>query len=418
MKNWTNLKEEIIDKGYCTSCGTCIGICPENIIYFDGKKIRGNIENCTNCGLCIKICPGKSFDFKKFNKEVFNVNYKDLSVNLGYCNAIYRGYSNDPLIRKNGASGGIVTSILVYLLENKIIDGAITISKVKNLPYKFDVKISVTVDEMIKSSQSKYVLIPTNKIIKQLKQLRGKYAYVGLPCQIQGMRKLEKIDPELISKIYIYIGLFCGFNMYFEGTEFLLKKMGIKKVDIKKLEYRSKENITGFRVITKSNKKYFIDKDSYNFLNMLYSPRRCWLCYDLTNEFADISVGDAWEKNGRGWSRIIVRSTRGKKIIDKLLLNKDICLEKSEENDIYTTQKQLLEYKKKWFWLRTKLMANKPNYNLLQKKLSLYENFIAFLFYFCLVIGKNKILRYLIYIIPLKYIKKLSKMFSQGFKKI
>lgn len=418
MKNWINLKEEIIDKGYCTSCGTCIGVCPEDVIYFDGEKIKGNIENCINCGLCIKVCPGKSFDFKKFNKELFNVNYKDLNMDLGYYNAIYRGYSNNPLIRRNSASGGITTSILVYLLENKIIDGAITISKVKNLPYKFDVKISVTVDEIIRSSQSKYVLIPTNKIIKQLRQLKGRYAYIGLPCQIQGMRKLEKICLELTSKICIYIGLFCGFNMYFEGTEFLIKKMGIKKDDIEKLEYRAKENITGFRVITKSNKKYFIDKDSYNYLNILYSPKRCWLCYDFTSEFADISIGDAWGKNGKGWSRVIVRTAEGKKIIDELLLNENIYLEKSEENDIYTTQKQLLKYKKKWFWLRTKLMANIPNYNLPQKKLSLCENFIAFLFYLCLLIGKNKILRGLIYVVPIKYINKISKIMCQGFKKV
>ena len=194
--------------------------------------------------------------------------------------------------------------------------------------------------------------------------------------------------------------------------------MGIKKDEIKKLEYRAKENITGFRVITKSNKKYFIDKDSYNYLNILYSPKRCWLCYDLTSEFADISIGDAWEKNGKGWSRVIVRTEKGKKLIDELLLNKNIYLEKSEENDIYTTQKQLLKYKKKWFWLRTKLMANIPNYNLTQRKLSLYESFIAFLFYICLVAGKNKILKYLIYIIPIKYINKISKIVCQGLKKL
>lgn len=408
MKNWINLKSSIIDKKLCTSCGTCIGMCPTNAITFEDGKIIGDIKKCINCGLCIDNCIGDGFDYKYFNKLVFNADLEEINLDIGYYKKIYSGYSTTPNIRKNASSGGIVTEILIGLMEKGVIDGAVTISQNAKIPYKFEVKIAKSIDEIINSSQSKYVIVPTNEIIKEITKLEGRYAFVGLPCQIQGMRKLTEKRNDIGSKIFVYIGLFCGFNIEFGGTQFLLDKLGIRNEDICKLEYRAKEETTGLRIKT-NKEKIFLDKHSYNFINVLYSPKRCWKCYDLTSEFADISVGDAWEKGNLGWSRVITRTDKGEEIIQNLFKDRRIYIENSCEEDIYSTQKQLIDYKKKWFWIRKQLMKNFPSYNIDTIKLNNKDKIKAYVFYLILLLGKTNIVRILVKLVPFNLVGKLSK---------
>jgi ferredoxin len=50
-----------IDTSECTSCGTCVSVCPARIIELDADKrpkvIDGREESCINCGHCSSICP-------------------------------------------------------------------------------------------------------------------------------------------------------------------------------------------------------------------------------------------------------------------------------------------------------------------------------------------------------------------------
>lgn len=418
MKNWNNLKKEVIDKELCTYCGTCIGVCPKDVIRFNNDKIIKNNNNCISCGLCFENCPGIEYDFEYYNQAVFNKSHKNVNRDIGYYKRIYRGYSNNQNIREKGASGGIVTNILISLLNKGLIDGAAVISNKDDSNNEFNVKVATTVDEIIDAAQSKYCIVPTNEVVKELKRLDGKYAYVGLPCQIQGMRKLEKNDSDLSSRIYIYIGLFCGFNLYNEGTNFLLDKMNINKNDIKKIEYRARKNdVSGFKVIKKNDEDVFIDKHSYSYLNILFSPKRCWKCYDLTSEFADISVGDAWEKKEHGWSRIIVRSPKGQELIKTLQSSGSLYLENSSIDDIYKTQSQLIDYKKKGFWVRKKLINDFPDYNICNlEKLSFKDKSIGLIFYIILKLGKISLIRKFIYILPMNIVSGLSK-FARAYLK-
>ncbi|MBW2309011.1 MAG: 4Fe-4S binding protein [Deltaproteobacteria bacterium] len=58
-KNFSDLKKNIIDKGLCTSCGTCVGVCPVGCIHFDYDQEEPVLEDsCTSCGVCFQVCPG------------------------------------------------------------------------------------------------------------------------------------------------------------------------------------------------------------------------------------------------------------------------------------------------------------------------------------------------------------------------
>ena len=54
-------------------------------------------------------------------------------------------------------------------------------------PYHGEVFIARTYEELLESQQSKYIVIPVNAILKEVKDLPGKYAMAVLPCQIHGL---------------------------------------------------------------------------------------------------------------------------------------------------------------------------------------------------------------------------------------
>lgn len=307
MNGFDILKNTVIDKNLCCFCGTCIGMCPTNYIGYENEVIIKAGNNCIDCHRCIKSCPGKDFDFKYYNAKLFS--QLPESIHGYYCD-IYKGYTG----LKEVSSGGFATTIALYLLKEKYIDGVIGVIQ-QNLDV--EVKILKTKSEILSAAQSKYVFVPVNKIIKEILANDGKYLFIGLPCQIQGIRKAADVDRRITNRVYMYISIFCGFNLSIDATKFLVKKSKIKEKEINSIEYRAKYgNETGFLLKGEKN-NFFINKHGYTILNMFFSKERCWKCYDYTGEFADISLGDAWEmENG---SRIIIRTNLGGEILQSMM---------------------------------------------------------------------------------------------------
>ena len=214
-------------------------------------------------------------------------------------------------IIKNASSGGVVTTILINALEKKIIDAAIVIGMNKKDPHLYEVKIAKTKEEIIKAAGSKYVLINFQDILKKIKENKDKkLAITGLPCHIRILRKLKKENVKLL------VGLFCGYNMPLEATSFFLKKLNIKSKDIKELKYRGGKYPGGFFVKLKNGKTKLLPKHYYDFLNLMYVPKKCLNCKDYTNELADVSVGDSWGYNN--CSLMIIRNKNIKSLINNL----------------------------------------------------------------------------------------------------
>jgi electron transfer flavoprotein alpha subunit len=48
-----------IDYNLCGKCLGCAMICPEELYYIEGEKLK-IAEGCTDCGNCIECCPVKA----------------------------------------------------------------------------------------------------------------------------------------------------------------------------------------------------------------------------------------------------------------------------------------------------------------------------------------------------------------------
>lgn len=405
--HFDKLRNEVIDQGLCTKCGTCMGVCPTKCIIMEDGGIRKGAGKCIDCGRCMESCPGKFFDYHKYNKEIYGKEYKATGI-LGTYRNIYVGHSVSETVRRKAASGGIVTEIAAYLIKNGLVDGVVTVAGSGN-GLEFDVRIARSVQEVYDAAQSKYAIIPVNKVIRRIREEKGRYAYIGLPCQVQGIRKAMDNDLLLRERIFIIIGLFCGFNMSFGATEYLIAKSGIKKDEIVGLSYREKRgDETGFYV-TDGKKEFFVKKHEYTFLNLFYAPKRCLMCYDYAAEFSDVSVGDAWEL-GLGWSRVIARTDHGQKILEELHENGAILIQASNQEDIEKSQRKIIDHKKRHIWYRWKRYKNVPEINIGEKPDGIREGVKGKVLNGIMAIGGSIIGRKLLYLVPFGLLRTVSRI--------
>ncbi|MEM3702983.1 MAG: Coenzyme F420 hydrogenase/dehydrogenase, beta subunit C-terminal domain [Candidatus Bathyarchaeia archaeon] len=352
-----NIKN-VVDLGLCTGCGTCAGICPFEALRMcvSAGLVIPEIDEkrCTGCGLCAKCCPGYSADFRALNLEFFGVQPKD--VFLGNFLGCFVGHSNDYDVRFNSASGGVVTQLLIFALEQGIIDGAIVTRMRRDNPLLPESFIARTKEEIVSASKSKYCPTSPNEVLKQVLKEDGRYAFVGLPCQIHGVRKAEMNVKGLSDKIVLHIGLFCSHTVNFDGTRFLLRKLGVMPELVEEIAYRGC-GWPGSMFVKLKNGGHFTFPyvGGWNaywpiFSSFFFTPLRCLMCLDELNEFADISVGDAWLKEFKGErigeSIIVVRTNIGRKLLESAFYDGVISLEPIDPLKVRKSQAEPLKFKK------------------------------------------------------------------------
>ena len=350
----------VVDKHLCTACGGCCGVCPEEAIRMeiDAYGIYTpiiNLEKCSECGLCVQVCPGHEFNYWEYQERVFNA--KEVDPAIGHYIDLWAGETTDPEIHYKSQSGGLISAMLIYCLEKGIADGAVVTRWSKSDPFKPEVYIAKNREEVLDAVGSKYNPIPAAKILRELINLDGKYIFVGTPCQIQSLRKAEKLFPQLRKKVMLYLGLHCAkvFNYHYHDQ--IIYKIKDTKNNINSFRFRDKAWRgwpCDMRLINKNGQVYNLTGPfSRSWAWSFFSNYRCQLCFDKFNEFSDISCGDCrvaskygttnlkdvYYKNNPGKSDIVIRSQRGKVLFDSLVQGGYFKAEPTERADIIKTVK-------------------------------------------------------------------------------
>jgi len=287
------------------------------------------------------------------NIFVFNRSASDDLI--GNYMRFYVGHAKDSSIYQSGQSGGLVTALLAFALEKGVIDGAVVTRMGRDNPLLPEVIIAKNKKELLSAARSKYCSAPVNIKVKEILKADGKYAVVELPCQMYGLRKLEKLMPELKGKIVLHMGLFCSHVLSLKVISFLSHKAGVEKEDIVKFDYRAKEwrGWPGDVLFKLENgtKKFLLRK--YRMITKsFFIPWRCKMCYDHVNEFADVSFGDAWLpkviKCRKGETIVITRTDRGERLIQEAKEEGVIEIEEVSRATLMQAQKRSIIRKKNW----------------------------------------------------------------------
>lgn len=417
---------EVVDSGLCTGCGTCAGVCPSSAIKMIKNDSKGiylpklDNEKCSNCGICHKVCPGHAVDFKQLNSEIFGKESKDVLIG-NYINC-YTGHAVTHDIRYNSSSGGLITQLLIFALEEGMIDGALVTRMKRDRPLEPEPVIARTKEEIIESSKSKYCPVPANIALKEiLKSKKGeRFAVVGLPCHIHGIRKARQINKKLREKIVLHLGIFCNHTPNFWGTELLLERLHVKKEDVIKLDYRGEGWPGSMKICLKDGEISILLPDYWSFLgSYFFFPNRCLMCSDEVCELADISFGDAWLpeflEDKVGASIIIVRNMAGKKLLERATSAGKLELNEINVKKVIQSQISMLYFKKKNLNSRIKLLKKNIKYSNALESDTL-DCFLA-LFPYLNTYTSKSFLRVLLKYIPPKIIRLYGVLFSKIYSK-
>jgi coenzyme F420 hydrogenase subunit beta len=362
-------KEQILDKlmaikaeGGCHRCGTCVGVCPSAALGIDSDcypQIKDR-SACIGCGKCLKVCPSSDFDCNAFTQKKHEY---DFNLTHGFFDSAILAHATNKVIRETGSSGGFVTQILLSLLNSGEIDGALVVGNRENEEQIWSGKpqIARTADQIIAAAQSKYTIASTNSVLSEIIKVDGRYAAVGLPCQIQGIKKAISLDKRLAERIVLTIGLFCHSTLTPEAYKSVWDILKIDEAH-RFIPRLGKHPGTPYLEMINGEKKplYFPEKKGFrpnstemlNVLFRLYTQQRCFLCHDALSEFADISVGDPYlpEPQGvslkDGWSFALIRSELGRKALDLSLQRGDIVIKELSQAEALKCNAVMIREKK------------------------------------------------------------------------
>ncbi|MBI2839058.1 MAG: Coenzyme F420 hydrogenase/dehydrogenase, beta subunit C-terminal domain [Acidobacteria bacterium] len=361
------LRREVIDTGLCTRCGSCVGVCPPGAIEFREPlgvslpAIRDSAA-CEGCpGHCYTGCSGGAVHFPTL--AAFTHGRQPANPYLGVFQSLYVGHANDEHVRRAGASGGIISATAIYMLEHDMVDGVVALGANREEPWRFEPRIARSRAEVLECAQSKYSISPANVILRELdKEAPGfRAAFIGIPCQVHAIRKLQADGHPAARKIRYVIGSYCGNILHFDAVRGFLAKHGVADYTaISRLEYRAGEWPGKMRVTLVDGRVLEMPKFYANYLIPFYMMRRCLTCTDLANEFSDISGGDAWapvyEERGKGFSLIMGRTDRGQRVIEEMIRKGRLTVEPVEEGFTVNMHSHMLDFKKRGAFLRIDAM--------------------------------------------------------------
>jgi coenzyme F420 hydrogenase subunit beta len=315
-KTFKDLIREVHDQGICGQCGGCVSFCYAGDLIAiemgsEGKPQYINEESCLQCGICFLICPQINI-LDEDIQALFN-----WEPPMGSSKHIVCAKTTSPEIRNVCSDGGVVTSILVYLLEHKLIDGAIV--SVSEGPFGRKPIVATTKDKIISAAGSRFIgksnieelgnFTTYSQTMFALRDIKNidmlKIAVVGTPCQIHTIRKMQYLGVMPAHVVKYTIGLFCleNFSFSIDKISEVEETLGMKISDIKKINLKE-----DFIITTKNDEVKHIPLSE---LERVARPA-CFACTDYANDFADISVGGIGSPEG--YTTTIIRNDDGQKI--------------------------------------------------------------------------------------------------------
>lgn len=326
MKTFFDLKQEVRAKDLCHGCGGCVTFC--TAVNYGALEMGDDhvpryksVEKCIDCGLCYLICPAVGELDDQIKRNV------DWSAPIGRILQVSVARSRNEDIQKKGTDGGVVTSMLLHLLESGRIDGAIVSKRTPDgrVPW-----LATTSSEITEAAGSHFDAMqgavqlglqystysPSAQALGSLmRQGLKRIAFVGTPCQIKSVRKMQALGIVPSDSIKFFFGLFCSANFDLDGDKFnkMVEISGCSMDDIAKVNIKE-----DFMLHLKDGSIKNIP-----LKNMGFAKRSaCSYCRDFSAEYSDISFGGLAADNG--WTTVVTRTPLGRAAFADA---RDKCLE-------------------------------------------------------------------------------------------
>ncbi|MFN8557171.1 MAG: Coenzyme F420 hydrogenase/dehydrogenase, beta subunit C-terminal domain [Dehalococcoidia bacterium] len=298
----------VIDTGRCVRCGSCIAACPSNSIGVGADSLPTLVRMCTGCSSCWDYCPMAGLSTDRLQElwpgpDARRAQDGQAPVDgIGPVRAAYMARARG---RVTGQDGGVVTALLAELVRGDFVHGAI-VSRRQDALHGRTV-LATTVEQVEQGAGSVYdQTYALAALSRALPKGVDRIAMVGTPCQIAGLRALQRYPWRYraapVEKVTLAVALFCTRSFDPDRLTLELARRGIDvnaaaKVDIRDGVFRVYDGDGGTLFEARARDM----RDA--------TLRGCDECADFTGALADISVGNVGSRPGS--TTVLIRTERG-----------------------------------------------------------------------------------------------------------
>lgn len=280
------------ESSLCIGCGACVHADPSLKLTLEPTKQMWEPSHDGNARAAL-VCPAIRVDFEGLQEKLFPGSDPGP---FGVVDSVMLAQSTNLERNRAASSGGLIKELLVALLTDAEVDGAIVLKEKSGLDYAPTlIRSADAVDDL---PGSIYHNLPKHGVLELLKQNEGRFVLVGIPCEFEGIfQYIFTLEPELAGRIHSTIGLLCGWQYSYHAIRAICQYKRAPFDEIGHISYRGGGPVGKLRIetpqrdITASRRVDFAYQVAFD---RTFNTPRCHLCVNHSNYLADIVVGDAW----------------------------------------------------------------------------------------------------------------------------
>ena len=299
------LLEDVHNRELCIGCGACVDLCP----YF--KNYKGKTSQLFPCtleqGRCFAYCPKAEVDLNELTHKIWCIDYDGNP--LGPYRKVLASRAGRQVKKSAFQAGGTVTALMAFALKNKLIDAAALTDRDGLTPIP---RLITDWKKVAGCASSKFMASPTLAALNTgVRKGYNRLGVVGTPCQMTAVAQMRSNPLEREEHkvpVALSVGLFCNWSVDTRQLIDLLAQR-LKISEIRGMDLPPPP--AGIMTLETDNGRVEVSLSEIKPL----IPHTCYICPDMTAEFADISAGMF---EGRpGWNTLIVRSEAGDDVVQQ-----------------------------------------------------------------------------------------------------
>jgi len=312
----------------CLGCGLCSYVCePSEVTMLDIEHVglRAAFSPAISersKQRAYELCPTVATDFGQLKRRA---DYepaveKTTERNWGAITGIWEGYATDEEIRFKGSSGGALTALSLYCLNELGHHGVLHTGENPEDPIRNKTRLSRSREELLAVVGSRYSPASICEGLGDVEAAPAPCVVMGKPVEIAATRNAMAAFPALREKVGVTLSFFCAETPPTLATRKLMAEFGVPEDSLETLRYRG-YGWPGYfttRNAGEAPKEHWIYQRAWAYLQS-FRPWAAHMWPDGAGELADISCGDPWyeEPDGKnpGFSLIVARTQLGKDIV-------------------------------------------------------------------------------------------------------
>ncbi|MFN8593534.1 MAG: Coenzyme F420 hydrogenase/dehydrogenase, beta subunit C-terminal domain [Thermomicrobiales bacterium] len=351
------LERAVIDAGRCVQCGVCVAACPSDSLGIGPDDLPKLVKMCTGCSLCWDFCPrgglryetlgaileggvgergkggkGEGSQESQVGSRESRVRSQESAAGNGETCSKHREHANghspfplplsptprsalptpdsrlptsrltarvaDPL--PGVQDGGVVSALLIALLEAGEIDGALVAKPSEREPWKGVAHLAQTPEDVIACAGSFYnqtLALGHLDLKKYTLPKHPRIALVGTPCEIQGLRAMQARPfywgASQVDAVVLTVALLCTKSFHYEQlmVREIQERRQIGLAEIAKIDI-----IRGKLYLYGHEGEMLLEEPIRDFHGA--ALKGCDECADFLGVAADISVGSVGSADG------------------------------------------------------------------------------------------------------------------------